>query len=428
LAKTRVPKGQENELGLAPRDLSADQSRELFLKKKKELSKDWRVVQANQEDSFTPFNLITFDAGVRLGGLFGGGMVYHIHGDEGCWKSSTLIKILANYQQSTGRSFFLGDFERTTTSRYLRANGVDENMAHVKRYDSIEDSIKEALDFIGQGTRVFAFDSIPRMRSMVDVADIKSGKAFGVQPGTHARAIQQFYDIILPHIARVDGSLIMVNQTRSRIEMTQEAKSAAGGYETITNLNYTLPGGRANRYAAGVMIEMKKKQAWRPGKMEDEFILEPEALHGEEYLAEEIRVRILKNKPTGGGYREGRIWGRPGFGVDNTISIRQYARDLGLIANHGKRWFVGESVDNALHVYDDKKSAIQDLVIEPNEELLDQLSQLISATIAADSSYGSIGMEDDAQRYLAGEQEYEGDQANPAVPANMAAEMVDELE
>jgi hypothetical protein len=40
-------------------------------------------------------------------------------------------------------------------------------------------------------------------------------------------------------------TLLMVNQTRLRIKMTQEAQSAAQGYDTVTNLNYTLPGGRA---------------------------------------------------------------------------------------------------------------------------------------------------------------------------------------
>jgi hypothetical protein len=66
---------------------------------------------------------------------------------------------------------------------------------------------------------------------------------------THARAIQQFYDIMLPHIAAVDGTLLMINQTRSRIEMTQEAKSAASGYATVTNLEYSLPGAKADRHS-----------------------------------------------------------------------------------------------------------------------------------------------------------------------------------
>jgi hypothetical protein len=36
----------------------------------------------------------------------------------------------------------------------------------------------------------------------------------------------------------------MINQTRSRIEMTEEAKNAVVGYATVTNLNYSVPGAR----------------------------------------------------------------------------------------------------------------------------------------------------------------------------------------
>jgi hypothetical protein len=237
--------------------------------------------------------------------------------------------------------------------------------------------VKDAVDLMGQGVRMFTFDSIPRMRSKVDASEIKNGSAFKVQPGTHARAIQQFYDIMLPHLTGVDGTLWMINQTRSRIEMTQEAKSAAGGYATVTNLNYSLPGGRAHRYAVSGMIELKTVKAWRPGKIEDPFILEDKAQRGEDYLANEIRARTLKNKVSGTGYREGKIWIRPGLGTDENISIRQYGRDLKMIANHGKRYFVGNNIDAAIKVYDSKQEAIDDLVNSPNEEVLQELKKAI---------------------------------------------------
>jgi RecA/RadA recombinase len=137
---------------------------------------------------------------------------------------------VVSYQKNTDGPVAIFDFERTTKSWYLSAMGINESMAFVKRPDSIEDAVKDAIDLMGQGVRMFTFDSIPRMRSKVEASEIKNGNAFKVQPGTHARSIQQFYDIMLPHIAGVDGTLWMVNQTRSRIEMSQEAKNAAAGY------------------------------------------------------------------------------------------------------------------------------------------------------------------------------------------------------
>jgi hypothetical protein len=62
--------------------------------------------------------------------------------------------------------------------------------------------------------------------------------------------------------------------------MSQDAKNAAAGYATVTNLNYSLPGGRANRYAISGMLELTTRKAWRPGKMEDPFILEDKAQRG----------------------------------------------------------------------------------------------------------------------------------------------------
>jgi RecA/RadA recombinase len=233
-----------NVLGIDPRDLDVEQRRELFLKRKKELSKDWRVLKPNTDDELIPFNRLSFDHGLKLYGLARMGTVYHIHGDEGSGKSTSAADIAMQYQKATGEAVGYFDYERRLKSWYLRAMGFDEDMAFIDRPDSWEDGLQKAIDLMSQGVRFFVFDSIPRMRSKVALADIKSGKAFSVQPGTHARAIQQFYDLILPYIAGVDGTLIMVNQTRLRIEMSNEAAMAAKGYSTVTNLNYSLPGGR----------------------------------------------------------------------------------------------------------------------------------------------------------------------------------------
>ena len=306
---------QTSSSGVELRDLTPAQRRERFLAAKKELSDDWRVVKENEVEELVPFDLLPLDYGLRLYGLARKGRVYQFHGDEGAGKSSLAYAVNRNYQQQTKEPIAIFDFERTTTSDYLRKVGINEREAFIKQPDSVESCIKDVIRMIEAGCRMFTFDSIPRMHSMADVKEILNGNAMKVQPGTHARAIQQFYNILLPHIARVDGTFLMINQTRSRIEMSQEAQSAAKGYETVTNLNYILPGGKSNRYNVSVMVELKLRKAWRPGKLEDPFVLEPEATRGEEYLANEVRVRSLKNKASGTGYRESTIWIRPGVGT-----------------------------------------------------------------------------------------------------------------
>jgi len=49
------------------------------------------------------------------------------------------------YQKVTKDPIGIFDFERTTKSWYLRAMGIDEEMAYVKQPDSIEDAMKDAM-------------------------------------------------------------------------------------------------------------------------------------------------------------------------------------------------------------------------------------------------------------------------------------------
>jgi RecA/RadA recombinase len=397
--------------------MTSAQRRESFIKMKKDLSDDWRVVKPNTKESLIPFNSLTLDHVLRLYGLARNGTVYQIHGDEGAGKSTLGYAILREYQKATKEPVCIMDFERTFKSWYVRVMGVDESHLFVKQPDSIQDAVKIAVNFMEKGTRVFMFDSIPRMKSKETLESINSGDAFNGQIANHARAMSQFYDIILPHIAGHDGTLIMINQTRSRIEMTHEAQAAAKGYATVTNLNYSLPGGRANRYAVSCMIEMTTAKAWKPGKHEDPFILEAEARRGEEYLANEVRVRTLKNKITGTGYRQGSIWIRPGLGIDENISIRQIGRELGLIAfAPGKKWYVGSDFDHAIKVYDSKADAIEDLVNNENHEVLGKLKKLIIQQLSMNATIGKLEVSDKASRYLAGENDPEADEDNDQGP------------
>lgn len=410
-----------NELNIDPRDLTLEQRRELFLKKKAEYSKDWRVLQPGAQETLVPFNRLSFDYGLKLYGLAGMGTVYQFHGDEGSGKSTVGAGVVKNYMDTTGEPAAYFDFERRLKSWYLRAMGCNENMMYIDRPDSWETSVQKAIDLMHQGVRLFVFDSIPRMRSKVAWEEIKSGKAFKVQPGTHARGMQQFYDLMLPYIAGVDGTLIMINQTRSRIEMTPEAQSAAQGYATVTNLNYSLPGGRSNRYAISVMCENKLVRAYKPGKHEDPFVFEPEAQRGEEYLALEIRHRTLKNTISGTGYRQAISFIRPGLGLDENASLRLYARQFKLIQNHGAKYYVGESYDNPIKVYDNKDRAIRALTLDEDPEVLGPLRDLViqrftstSAEVKAEvDSITKLEVAEDTARYLSGEEEYEDDLVNP---------------
>ena len=410
--REKIAKGQVNSLGIDPRELTVEQRRELFAKRKAEYAEDWRTIKPGSGLDLVPFNILALDVVLRWGGLKRGGHIYSVHGDEGSSKSTLGYTVLREYQKGTGEPVVLFDYEGTTTSAYLRAIGVDEDQAHVETPLTIEEGIKKTVDFIGQGVRFFIFDSIPRMQPDVKDEDIKSGKAFKSSVGRHARAMADFYRILLPKIRKVDGAFWMVNQTRSRIEASQEAEAAAKGYDTITNLNYTMPGGRDHRFAVGNMAELKAVKAFRPDslKEEDVWLFDDTAKRGEQYIVTRGRIRSLKNKATGNGFREGSIWTRPGYGLDENISIRELARALGFITSKGKRWAIGRTFDEAVHVFDDKAAALKALVVDENPELLAATKKLVVDAVNADSSLFQFQVSDEEQRYLAGEQSYEGDE------------------
>jgi RecA/RadA recombinase len=375
--------------------------REQFLKYKAQSKGDWRVLEENVDETFVPFGFLTMDQVLGWRGVCHGGRVIHIHGNEGAGKSTLTLGIIANYQRQTGEPAAAFDFERTTNSKYARVMGIDESMVFIKKPDSIEQSAKDVIDLMNAGCRFFVFDSIPRMKSKVDEKDIQSGAAFKATVGKHAKAIQDFYDVLLPHAAEHDCIFIMINQQRARIEDGNDAKWAQK-YPSFTNLPYTLPGGMANRYNTSYMLELKTVKAFRAGGFADDpFIIEPGDNKGP-FAVTQIRARSLKNKVTGGGFREGTLWLRTGLGVDENISVRQLGRRYKFIDYIGRTYFVGKNPDEAIIKYASKDAAIQDLVINQNPEILGELRKLLVNTV--DSTEFECEVDSALATYVKGEE------------------------
>jgi RecA/RadA recombinase len=369
------------------------------------------VLKCDVDERFTPTNSIVFDNVLRLKGLPRGGRVYHIHGKEHGGKSTICYSFVKAYQKSEDEPVVIFDFEGTCTGNYLRGVGVDtaRTSLAVRRPESMDDAIKQTIVFMKAGVKLFVYDSIPRMKSMVDEKDIMSGQAMKAQVGEHARGMQKFFDILMPYAMKYDCLFLMVNQIRARIEMTNEALQAQK-YPSITNLNYTMPGGNSVRFIPSVSIEVNVQKAFRAGGFADDpFILEPGDNKGD-YVATKVKVRIIKNKATTGGYREHHLWLRPGLGIDDWISVRELARHYGLITNKGKKYLVGDE-DKPIAVYDTKDEAIRNLVTEPDYEVLARLKTLVAKAIEEDKG-GFTAELTQADKFLAGDSEsLEGDSA-----------------
>lgn len=344
---------------------------------------DAAILKMDVDEKFTPTRSIVLDNVLRLKGLPRAGRVIHIHGKEHGGKSTLCYSMVKAYQQQEEEAVVIFDFEGTATGSYLKGLGVDCSRSSliVMKPTCVEDAIKQTVIFMKSGVKLFIFDSIPRMKSMIEEKEIMNGAAFKQTVGLHARTMQNFFDILLPWAIKYDCLFIMVNQIRARIEMTTEAMMAAK-YPSITNLNYTLPGGKAAQFASSLSIEVNAMKAFRAGGHDDPFVLEPGDNKGD-YAATKIKVRIIKNKATTGGYREYHLWLRPGLGLDDWISVRELARSYGLIFNKGKSWIVGTEED-PIATYGSKQEAIDALILSPDFEVLSKLKIKVAEAIEED--------------------------------------------
>ena len=410
-----------------PRLWTPAQRRELWLKNQASSAKkneaDWKVLRSDLQDITVPYGFITLDSILRLRQVPRRGRVVQIHGDEGAGKSTLGYGIIANHIRQTGEPAAIHDFENTSEWPYLRGIGIDQNLCEVYTPTSIDESCARVMDQLKSGVRTYMFDSVRRMKTQIEEKDIVSGKFFkDLQPGQHAKMMNKFWDSMLPYFAQYDCLIVMINQTAARIDSSNEGKSAQK-YPTFTNLPYVLPGGKLTRFVMSVMIELKRQKAYRSGEMykngdkEDPFILEPNPQGGKEkgdYIATQVRARVIKNKVNDGGFREGPLFTRPGIGVDENMTMRYIARQYGLIANAGAKFYVGDS-ESPIITYPSKEKAIQDLVIDQNPDVYKALRPVIEKAVAEDQASFMTQIDDQERAYLEGEIDMDEIEANPIV-------------
>ena len=379
------------------RNLTVEQRRELFLKGRKSEADSYQILTKDWTDELIPYGMITFDYVLGLRGISRMGRVSQVHGDEGVGKSTLTYQIAKNYQEYTGEPLGVFDFEGTGTPAYLERIGCDMDMVSLRQPDCMEDAVKDTLELIDQGCRFFIYDSIPWINTMVERKDIVSGKAFRASYGKHAQIMDKFFKTLHPYVKKANGHMFMVNQTRARIDDSTEA-GWANDY-SYTNKTYVLPGGRICRFTPSVMIEMRMVKEVKPydGKTgttvdKDPFVVDSATPETEgRPCVNRIRVRTLKNKVTGAGFREGFIWVRPNShhtpGIDNNMSIRELARDYGFIYNKGAKWLIGDpESDTVIETYANKDAAIKDLVVKQNPEIHAKLNAMLAEKIQSDTS------------------------------------------
>ena len=378
--KQQAPKATSAPTGHA-RNWTPEQRREAFAKGRRESADNYQVIQSDFEEKLIPYNNIILDKVLGLKGIAHHGTVIQIHGDEGAGKTTTTLSIAAEYQRQTQEPLAIFAHEPSTTPEYLRALRVDTEFCHLMYPTNIQETIQEHIRLMEMGVRLFINDSIPFMDAKIDKKDIMSGKAFkSSYGGGHAKSMSMFYKMLRPYLLEYDAALLMINQTRDRIGDDDAQWASKHSY---TNRIYTLPGGRMCRFMPSVMLELTLEKALAPkeiAKMEtDELFIFDVAEPGTkpDPTLHKVRVRALKNKVTGAGFRKANIYIRPGKGIDENVSILELARGFGYITNSGAKWYVGASKEDAFATYSNKAEAVEALVVNRDPEVLGKLRRLV---------------------------------------------------
>lgn len=373
------------------RNWTAAQRREAFLAARKTSADNYQILESDFKETLIPYNHIVMDDVLGLKGIARHSAVTQFHGDEGAGKTSTAVCAAAAYQQATGEPIAYFDYEGTSSPAFLTKLGVDPEMLHFMQPSSVQDAIKEHVRLMDEaGVRLFVNDSIPYMEEKVDKKLIYNGKAFKGNYGNHAKSMSRFYKMLSPYTKEFDAALLMINQTRDRIDDSTEAQWA--NKYSYTNRIYTLPGGRMCRFAPSVMVELSLEKALAPkeiGDMDpDELFILDVAEPGTKPnpTMNLVLTRTLKNKPTGAGFRKGHIYVRPGRGWDEWVSVLALARQFKFITNSGAKWLIGKTKEDAFASYSNKAEAVEALVIRRDLDVLGKLKSLVKETLTqADS-------------------------------------------
>lgn len=202
----------------------------------------------------------------QLDEIMGGGVPVNkfvmVFGESSHGKSLLCQIISASYQKQ-GLISALVDAEQSYDPRWWAATGNDPNQLVVMQPDYGEEAVMKTESLIGK-VELITVDSLAAMIPLVEAEVDLEKKA---TMGRHAQLISAFYRKTLTKMRESGTSILTINQVRDNF---------ANPY--VVN----LPGGRAQRFASHVMLEVSRSE-WIKNSMNEKtgFVM---------------RVRVEKNK------------------------------------------------------------------------------------------------------------------------------------
>lgn len=292
--------------------------------------------QTMQVDAI-PTGSMGLDLALGIGGVPKGRIV-ELYGPESSGKTTVALHIIAEAQKKGGEVAFV-DVEHALDPQYAAALGVDVDNLLVSQPDSGEQALEIMEALVRSGAvDVVVLDSVAALTTKAEI----DGNMGDSNVGQLARLMSQAMRKLTPLLSKTNCVAIFINQIREKIGVMY------GNPETT-------PGGRALKFYASVIIDVRKGEAIK---------------NGTELIGSRTKIKIKKNK-VAPPFKECEFDIIFGKGISRTGEVLDLAVELDVIKKSGA-WFsydgqkLGQGRDNA------KK------VLEENPELMKVVEEKIN--------------------------------------------------
>lgn len=292
--------------------------------------------QTMQVDAI-PTGSMGLDLALGIGGVPKGRIV-ELYGPESSGKTTVALHIIAEAQKKGGEVAFV-DVEHALDPQYVAALGVDVDNLLVSQPDSGEQALEIMEALVRSGAvDVVVLDSVAALTTKAEI----DGNMGDSNVGQLARLMSQAMRKLTPLLSKTNCVAIFINQIREKIGVMY------GNPETT-------PGGRALKFYASVIIDVRKGEAIK---------------NGTELIGSRTKIKIKKNK-VAPPFKECEFDIIFGKGISRTGEVLDLAVELDVIKKSGA-WFsydgqkLGQGRDNA------KKA------LEENPELMKVVEEKIN--------------------------------------------------
>ena len=292
--------------------------------------------QTMQVDAI-PTGSMGLDLALGIGGVPKGRIV-ELYGPESSGKTTVALHIIAEAQKKGGEGAFV-DVEHALDPQYAAALGVDVDNLLVSQPDSGEQALEIMEALVRSGAvDVVVLDSVAALTTKAEI----DGNMGDSNVGQLARLMSQAMRKLTPLLSKTNCVAIFINQIREKIGVMY------GNPETT-------PGGRALKFYASFIIDVRKGEAIK---------------NGTELIGSRTKIKIKKNK-VAPPFKECEFDIIFGKGISRTGEVLDLAVELDVIKKSGA-WFsydgqkLGQGRDNA------KKA------LEENPELMKVVEEKIN--------------------------------------------------